>query len=443
VIYSWQKLDKFLNNLLIFLLPTQLALHFWPSFAFVFGTRVDYLAPSIYLTDFLFAFLFVVWVKSSYKSLLAFIGKNKACMFIVLAIAIINICFSVFPFLTLIRWLKFAEFVVFVFYVWARKEIFGLEDVLRTLYFSLIFFSLIGIAQFFYGHTIGGLLYFLGERTFNTSMPGIALIQLAGRDFLRAYSTFSHPNSFAGYLGVGIIMLILDSFKKISARKILGLLVIFSAFILTFSLSAAIGVAVCAFLFLFLRKEVVTRKNVFLIPLTLFLISLLLPFVSKNVLLSGEKYTQSIYQRLQLSVSAGKIISQKFFVGEGLNASIVGAAKNKDLGFYLWLLQPVHNIFLLVFSETGVIGLLLFYLLLTKATRRLFDAGKTGLLLAIVFIMVTGLFDHYWLTLQQNTFLFALILGKSYEAPSTSRLRYLLPALHRGRNPSEAKNPSH
>src|SRR5260221_12343343 len=45
--------------LILLLLPTQFGRHFWPSFSFVLGQRVDYLTPILYLTDILIV-LFVI-----------------------------------------------------------------------------------------------------------------------------------------------------------------------------------------------------------------------------------------------------------------------------------------------------------------------------------------------------------------------------------------------
>jgi len=52
-------------------MPTQLALHFWPSWAHVFGIRVDYLAPTLYLTDLLLIVLIITWINPLIRNLYA------------------------------------------------------------------------------------------------------------------------------------------------------------------------------------------------------------------------------------------------------------------------------------------------------------------------------------------------------------------------------------
>jgi hypothetical protein len=65
-----------------------------------------------------------------------------------------------------------------------------------------------------------------------------------------------------------------------------------------------------------------------------------------------------------------------------------------------WL-QPVHNIFLLIGTEIGCLGILIIgWKLRIK---------KFGILLFL--ITITGLMDHYWITLPQNSWLLAVVLA--------------------------------
>lgn len=418
MIHGWHRLEKSLNYLLVFLLPTQLALHFWPSFTFVFGTRVDYLSPSIYLTDILFLLAFIIWAKRDYKKILVFITKNKIYLLLFIVLAGVNIIFSASILASIYKWFKMAEFITFGYYVWARDDIFKSRAVITTLFCSLIFFSVIGISQFIFGRTLGGPLYLLGERSFNISTPGIALAGLLGRNFMRAYSTFSHPNSLAGYLGVGLLLLIFTYSKKDLSRKILGIVIICLAFLLTFSLAAVLGIVACSVMFILERKKIINIKNIVIIPATFLIISLIIPFFSKIVIQNKFEFPQNINQRLELSIGAGRLISQKYFLGEGLNTFVISESRIGNLGFYLWTLQPVHNIFLLIFSETGMFGLLFIYLLIVRSFQKTLLSNNIAVLLSLVFILTTGLLDHYWFTLQQNMFLFALVLGNSFREKS-------------------------
>jgi len=124
---------------------------------------------------------------------------------------------------------------------------------------------------------------------------------------------------------------------------------------------------------------------------------------------------ESVTERTTLIAAAWQMISSHPFFGVGLHNFLPALApiqKPAPLNLYL---QPVHNIFMLVAAETGIIGLLGFLLMLgaTVWHLRTKHANKTMLILLAV-IITTGMFDHYWLTLQQGQLLFATVLGLAW-----------------------------
>ena len=84
--------------LLILLLPSQLAYHFWPSWSLVYGIRVDYLSPTLYLTDLIILGLFLT-------SRL----RVRVPLFIII-FSVLNILISSFPLLTIYKWLRLLEY---------------------------------------------------------------------------------------------------------------------------------------------------------------------------------------------------------------------------------------------------------------------------------------------------------------------------------------------
>ena len=106
-------------------------------------------------------------------------------------------------------------------------------------------------------------------------------------------------------------------------------------------------------------------------------------------------------KRVSLAVSAKKMFmdSPLFGVGKGNFVAVLPKYQGNDI---FWL-QPVHNIFLLVFSEIGIFGVILLYKLLGKIRKK--DWQILGI------IILSGIVDHYWVTLAQNSWLIAIILG--------------------------------
>ena len=392
---------------LIFLIPTQLGYHFWPDFAHVFGIRVDYLSPTIYLTDVLILSLFIFWVNTKPK-----IGRRTIVWIIsFLLFAFINVSLAKNTGAALYKWIKIFEFAFFGYYLSSLKGLDIKRQIILPLSISILFFSSVGILQFLKQGALGGPLYFLGERSFSPSSPGIALVDIGGTQYLRAYSTFSHPNSFAGFLVTGLILL---TFSKESRRlKMLVFTLGLTALFLSFSLGALLGLAVVLLFYLITRisTRILKKSLIAIIFLSIFL-SMAQAIYSKGYLRAGN-LPEDIHNRLVLAGAAGKLFSFSPVWGVGLNNFIVRLPEIKLVTGVSWWLQPVHNIFLLVLTETGIFGLLLFTYLLTTAGAASAKKGKILFGLAIIFIVVTGLVDHYWLTLQQNQLLASLILGLS------------------------------
>ena len=128
---------------------------------------------------------------------------------------------------------------------------------------------------------------------------------------------------------------------------------------------------------------------------------------------SSNKYVsyERVAQRLELANIAGQSAIESPIFGKGLNTFIPNLPKFQVGGNSIWLLQPVHNIFLLAFSETGMVGLIviviLFYLMLIKFGK----TKKYYLLIPFIFVILTGTTDHYWLTLQQNNLLLVFLIS--------------------------------
>ncbi|MFZ5932813.1 MAG: O-antigen ligase family protein [Patescibacteria group bacterium] len=400
--------EKLLFFALVFLFPTQLGYHFWPDFAHVFGIRVDYLSPTIYLTDLLVVALFILWSRGKKLFFQRLIKRNLKYLAPLFIFVILNVSLAPSPWPALYKWIKVLEFLFLGYYVYSRER----REILKTvkvMTYSLLLFSLLGIFQFLLQRTLGGPFYFLGERSFSFSTPGIALVNIFTRQYLRAYSTFSHPNSFAGYLGV-ILLLTSVLTKKKSKVYLAAFLLGASAFLLAFSWGAFLSLIIVVLFYLFLKKRrELSGKIIVSIFFVGILASLLLPKTPRNY----PNLPRDISYRLSLSKSSLETFLRFPLVGIGLNNFVVALPETNVPAQLSWRLQPVHNIFLLVLSETGIVGLLVFVYLLYVSFKNLLDYNWQ-LSLPLLFILLTGLADHYWLTLQQNQLLMSFVLGLSF-----------------------------
>jgi len=407
---------------LVFLAPSQLSKHFWPNFAYIFGIRVDYLSPTIYLTDIIatgIVFLCLV-NKNLNKVFIKIISKLKSKEgFIVLSIIILNLLFAINPVVALIKWLKVAEFVLLSIVICVLANKVNTKIVFYSLVFSIALFSIIGIAQVFLGSNIGGAMYYLGERSFNLSSPAVALTTLLGRETLRAYSTFSHPNSMAGYLLLVLIILprfVKDNVKKIMSKMLLSIVLIITILgtLFTFSDGAIVSFIILFSLF-FLSKthRVLFKRLVLVIPIALVIFSVFL-----NPMLNSRRFEslvsrQNIQERIYLNEVAMSTFSKSPLIGVGLNNTILTIPKSKIAPPKLWILQPVHNVFLLLLVETGLVGLLTFLYFVYRLIFYSLSKNNT-IVFIIMFILFTGFLDHYWMTLQQNMLVVSIALGVNF-----------------------------
>ena len=400
------------NDLLIllFLLPSQFGYHLWPGFAHIFGIRVDYLSPTIYVTDLLLLSLFFLWAAKGPKipkSLL--LGLVATTVF-----AVINISLAVKIDPAMVKWLKILELSFFSYYIYSLSSLDLKKQVIRPLSLSIIFFSLLAIAQFFLQRTVGGPLYFLGERSFSASTPGIALVNFFGKEYLRAYSTFSHPNSLAGFLGASMFILFAQRAGKNARLKTFSLILGLFTFFLTFSLGAYLGLLSAGIFYLIIRNfEGYSKRLTNFVFLGLMLLSVIMPVLAGQLVYKGISFREDVYDRVVLSEAAGRIFSSSPLWGIGLNNFIIKLPEVVGSPHLSWWLQPVHNIFLLILSESGIVGLIFFSYLILRALKKALELKRLALFLSLIFIVVTGSIDHYWLTLQQNQLLFSLVLGLS------------------------------
>lgn len=131
-------------------------------------------------------------------------------------------------------------------------------------------------------------------------------------------------------------------------------------------------------------------------------------------------YPKDINERIVLAKLAVEMWKSNPLFGIGLGNFITALPKTGLSNNVIWLLQPVHNIYLLILSETGLVGFILLFVLMFKTFKNSLKiirlpAGQENykFIIPLLCILYTGLFDHYWVTLQQNSLLFAVIIGLS------------------------------
>lgn len=409
-----KKIEKTIFYLLILFLPTQLGRHFWPDFAYVYGIRVDYLSPTIYLTDiFIFLLFFTFLFKTFFtkQKLKKIKLKNKAWIFVWAFLIISAVIMSKNPTSGLYAMLKIIEFVFLGMYsIHFFKEKNVLKNVAILLSIGIIYEGLLATAQFINQGSLNGVFYLLGERSFSGQTIGIANTSLGGNLVLRPYATFPHPNLLAAFLLLSLVFIYCLTKNKKSYFFTFSFIIGSISLLLTMSRVSIFLAIIIAIIFMLKNGG---KKQTFLFLIIIFLIIILSPLRFRFMDINLNDL--AIVQRQELIVSSLLMTKDNFLLGVGVNNYFF------NLPSYLlfqkeFFFQPVHNIFLLILSQTGILGLFFFLWFLKKTYFFIKKTSKKKdilfIKLLLFFLVLTmGLFDHYFLTLQQGQLLFTFVFS--------------------------------
>ena len=376
--------------------------------------RIDYLSPTVYLTDLLIIVVLLLWLKEKwterkFKKIFFTNWKKKAVFIIGFVFLLINCLWAKNRPAAFYKLAKICEFFFLGCYL--VKEKITLKQISPVLTLAVVFSSLIGLGQFLRQCSLNGIFWWLGERTFSLTTPGIARAIWRDHYFLRPYATFSHPNSLAGFLLVSLMMIF--PFLRKTKLFIPVLFLILITLLLTFSRTvwfAGIIVFLISLFRILNEKQIAFKKMIILAGLFFLPFLLLISSFFKIIPLFFLE-EESFLRRRDLVSLTLKIIRQSPFFGVGLNNFLPALSVLINQNENVYWLQPVHNIFLLIAGEAGLIGLFITVYLL----KNFFEKRKINYFLSLAFLIVllTGTTDHYWLTLQQNQILLTLLIGLS------------------------------
>ena len=222
------------------------------------------------------------------------------------------------------------------------------------------------------------------------AQAGTSVVQTNERRWLRAYGGLPHPNILGGFLMAAAVLAIsyylslykkLEKlfaenqkkfFKKIVWRVLIGLIfyiIILVGLIFSFLKNRLVRVTLIGFLFLvyFLKQE--DKVNIFSLLKLGLLSGLVLgslfiiyqePFLSR---FQGKQKLeqQSLAERATYQKQSQNLREKRFWAGVGIGNYTLAVYQEVDKNFPARFYQPVHNVYLLVWSELGLIGLLFFY----------------------------------------------------------------------------------
>lgn len=330
---------------------------------------------------------------------------------------------------------------------------------LSALVISGVFQGMLGTAQVLRGEDLG--LMFLGEHPLSIRTPGVAKVDVEtekkketdvsigtsrtnasseevvpiGTKVLRGYGTFPHPNVLASFLILCLlasVYLLLRSKRGTRETLVASIGIIASGMLVTFSRSAWIslllslvplGMGIGSYRNIYLDDR---GRNIFLLLAVSLVI--LAPLLSQNV---RSAFVSRVIPGPNDEFIEGRVLSLRDtfstfasypLLGSGTGngfIDIVRNVRNIDISRnYVttrvrepWQYQYPHNLFLVILLELGVVGLMLFLVILYQVAKHAVRVFRTspgdGFLpmsaLVVLFVLgVLSLTDHYFWTIQQG-----------------------------------------
>ncbi len=390
------------------LLPAGWAKHWIVPNSLVNGVLVDYLMPDVWIQDLLALAIIVLsvpWLRVDelrvkYFSKTQPVTRNPITLKL-FSIILVLISLVLSP-ISLISTINFARFLLAMSVGWLVYKNKNLRRPASAgLAGAVIWTGFLTIGQFINQATFIGWQFF-GEPIFTSGTGGIKKIFIFGQELIAPMATFPHANVM-GAFGLLTFLVLIRHFEEGNDKEFLdgGLHLIakyLSLILIVLSFSLPVWLITS---FLLIRKF----KSVYVsIPLSVFLGVIVLRVMgyvlAPHRMVLGLPIT-SFYRRLNLTKHALTIIKDHPFSGVGWG------------GFVRYLppstfLQPVHNVYLLVLAELGIIGASGLVLVVGGYLKNL-DLKKYLLIFTVYLLLF--LVDHYFWTTTQGIYMLWVIIS--------------------------------
>jgi O-Antigen ligase len=276
-----------------------------------------------------------------------------------------------------------------------------------TIIISAFFQSIVAILQFIQQKSLGISIF--KESIFSAYDPGIAKVIINGSIFIRSYGFFPHPNVLGGFLAVSLLLS--TAYPLIFKNKMFHvehpintwlyrvlIFVQLLALLFSFSKSAILAFIIGFIMFIWGMHKMFHvehsggTKDISDVPRGTFGLqpkpdqcsTWNIPYIIQKVsqmfhvehllILTGVVLSviilfsfnlrffliQPFIERLFYTQSLRSLSQTYFFQGLGIGQFVFRMQEFFDEKLLLWQFQPIHNVFLLIFSETGIVGFGLF-----------------------------------------------------------------------------------
>lgn len=440
-----QKLIEYLFYLFVFLLPWQTRL-IWQEAKLNEGVW-EYGRFSLYGTDILFGIILIMWIiwkvrsmkpeAQSEKSLIAY----RLSLIVLLAIAFFSIFWAQDKGLASYASIKLLEGVLLFWIVSTIK--FSFTKLSIAFVSSAIIQASLGICQFLTQSTFTNK--WLGLALQEPGRGGVSVIENISGRWLRAHGSLPHPNVLAGWLVIGLFILLGLAYRFAIQKKSfwkalhpnfwLNIFIYWSCVVMvtglffTFSreawLALILGLAFFWIVVLVRKQSAIFYKLLATGLATIIVLSVIFwPLLSTRLLAQDRLEIKSTQQRTIYLEQSFQLVKKHPLLGVGISNYTLAVRNEIDPDLKSWDYQPVHNIYLLVLTELGIVGFIVFLWLIWIIVKKfiiynlefrsvpIFNIQYSISIFAVMIaILIIGFFDHYFWTLHFGIMVFWLMLG--------------------------------
>ena len=346
-------------------------------------------------------------------------------------------------------------FAIAIPVVMRQKGVFTRTMVLISM--LALFQAGIGIYQFSRQASAG--LAVLGEPSLVSYGGSTSTIPAEGGRFIRSYGTFPHPNIYGGFLILGLLSLcylyllndkklyvwrytktVYENFKLFITNRCFylrllitgGLFVIILGLLISFSRGAWLAALVALLVMGVLGIargywKPMLRLTFVVVAVGAVLIAVLSPIILPRAELHVGQ--PAVDYRLTYNEVAFNVMTANPF-GVGIGNQVLYSVDSGIFKYFgltrVWEWEPVHNLYLLVGAEIGLMGLLSFIAFLAiviwHALKHSAELAEIAVLALFSGVLTLGLFDHYLWTIQPGRMMLWLAIGLALSHFQTKRI---------------------
>lgn len=416
---------------LVFLLPTNLFLSFNQDSAYVTGMFSDYLVLKLYLSEiFLWLFTlgilifarkqFVAWLTKTMVPVIQRIPHKKILLIILIALLLRQVgsqspITGVWNF---IQWMEAGWLIITTSFFYSLNPARFFKLLMLGLVGTIIFQSAVGSYQFYWQKSLVGY-FLLGEPDLSVAINLSRQTLSLGREIVLPYGTTAHPNLLGGYLAVyatlilGLLNLVRSNVQKklllipvtIACLSLLATHSITAMFTAIIGIGFALGLNSTKIINRLLQTHCQKYWAIGLVTLLAIGLPLLLSLTN-----FWFPDSSSIDRRVWLHQASFNMTLRHPVFGVGIGQFVTQLTKFTENPDVWRFLQPVHTSIWLFLSETGLLGVLLIYLL----WQGLNPAQKNSVLITSTLLIAPLGLDHYLGSLQPGRWLWAVVFVGVY-----------------------------